>query len=703
MKKVLRRMEACFIVGCFLMVLTAPAVGQVPPRPLRDVQVRARVHLDESTGVYWYEYEVTNPASNELEISIVAIDISAPSQTALCCWETLPHQERMPPHNVVWRPPTAPSIPGGDPNFTAERLVESEYKMRLTPVGPFAPPDWAFGAGSPTMDSLLQVPSLHFSTTGVPETYWQGNPIRPGMTLGGFKMTSFYPPTIRAIAFQPDKVPLLDADRIPEEWLTDYGDSMEVVRWKKQQIASLGYKTETIGPGVLTVAGSALAGLLRDYVHRSEGLRWVLDPAYAADLRNRLERIRTLLEQEKDLEAEVELIAFLERVDGARPDQQRPEAWGLLYYNGRILLEQVRQSIPILLEVRPGKVERMSGQEAEFTVTAVQGTRRVAGLPVHVWVEGPHEGLSWDGVTDGSGQFVIRYRGRRLGLDRVLACRAYDAGGCGEVPEAVMAYADWTGGPDLVIGVLVPRMVRLPVEGNVLRIREATANIGVVDARPSTTRYYLSVDEVRDDTDRVLGERRVEPLAVQTFSEGRVELPVPGDLGPGVYHVIACADADGEVGEMDETNNCEPLIAVLTPVMKREENRPPGCTRAGVEPGSLWPPNHTMRDIAITGVTDPDGDPVTIQATGVKADEPVDVQGGGDGNTCPDATVSPLRVRAERQGAGDGRVYHVEFRADDGKGGVCTGVVRVCVPHDRGQGSQCGDGGPQHDVTVCPP
>ena len=56
-------------------------------------------------------------------------------------------------------------------------------------------------------------------------------------------------------------------------------------------------------------------------------------------------------------------------------------------------------------------------------------------------------------------------------------------------------------------------------------------------------------------------------------------------------------------------------------------------------------------------------------------------------------------MRAERSGAGDGRVYEVRFVADDGRGGQCRGAVRVCVPHDRGRGSTCVDEGPLVDST----
>jgi len=100
------------------------------------------------------------------------------------------------------------------------------------------------------------------------------------------------------------------------------------------------------------------------------------------------------------------------------------------------------------------------------------------------------------------------------------------------------------------------------------------------------------------------------------------------------------------------------------------------------------------------GVTDPDGDSVAITITGVTQDEALN--GVGQGHACPDATgvgTASASLRAEREGRGDGRVYHISFAADDGRGGRCTGTVTVCVPHDRGQGQRCGDQGPLFDST----
>lgn len=114
-------------------------------------------------------------------------------------------------------------------------------------------------------------------------------------------------------------------------------------------------------------------------------------------------------------------------------------------------------------------------------------------------------------------------------------------------------------------------------------------------------------------------------------------------------------------------------------------NRPPDTSKAKADPDRLWPPNHKLVPIGIVGVTDPDGDPVTITATAVTQDEPVSKKGSG--NTSPDAMIKDGKawVRAERSGNGNGRVYVISFTASDGRGGSSQGSVVVTVPHNRSQ------------------
>jgi hypothetical protein len=119
----------------------------------------------------------------------------------------------------------------------------------------------------------------------------------------------------------------------------------------------------------------------------------------------------------------------------------------------------------------------------------------------------------------------------------------------------------------------------------------------------------------------------------------------------------------------------------------RVTNTPPSCASAVAAPNKLWPPNKKMVPVSIGGVTDPDGDPVTISVTSVFQDEPLSSSG-------PNATLTPLAVLADRNGNDNGRVYTINFTAADGKGGTCTGGVTVCVPHDQGKRNTCINDGP---------
>jgi len=177
-----------------------------------------------------------------------------------------------------------------------------------------------------------------------------------------------------------------------------------------------------------------------------------------------------------------------------------------------------------------------------------------------------------------------------------------------------------------------------------------------------------------------------------------------GDFGTDNFYRFNIASGLVEVGPINTGGggNLFGLAVVGEITGGQPQNNPPDCSGAVASQAEIWPPNHKFVDITVEGVTDPDGDPVTITITSITQDEPVN--GSGDGNTCPDALIatSTAMVRRERAGTGDGRVYHVSFTASDGMGGECSGTVNVCVPHDQRPGHQCVDQGPLFDSTTCP-
>lgn len=113
------------------------------------------------------------------------------------------------------------------------------------------------------------------------------------------------------------------------------------------------------------------------------------------------------------------------------------------------------------------------------------------------------------------------------------------------------------------------------------------------------------------------------------------------------------------------------------------QNIKPDCSDAYASPAVL-DSSGKMVPIEIVGVTDPDGDPVTITVTSITSDEATATEKGAGGpKKAPDAyglgTSTPV-VRAERSGRNDGRVYVINFMADDGQGGFCNASVVVYVP-----------------------
>jgi len=155
----------------------------------------------------------------------------------------------------------------------------------------------------------------------------------------------------------------------------------------------------------------------------------------------------------------------------------------------------------------------------------------------------------------------------------------------------------------------------------------------------------------------------------------------------------------------DEESSCGKLHTVVE--YEASLNRPPDCSGAIASVTGCWPPNHKFTLVDVLGVTDPDGDPITIAIDSIAQDEPVEDTGRGSGPACPDGVVvdtgggsQAAGVRCERDGTGDGRVYTINFTASDGNGSDCSCVVTFCVPHDKK--AMCVDDGPAYDSTVCP-
>ncbi|HXV75754.1 MAG TPA: hypothetical protein VD788_05490 [Candidatus Polarisedimenticolaceae bacterium] len=106
-------------------------------------------------------------------------------------------------------------------------------------------------------------------------------------------------------------------------------------------------------------------------------------------------------------------------------------------------------------------------------------------------------------------------------------------------------------------------------------------------------------------------------------------------------------------------------------------------------PSVLWSPNHKMIDIVVSvEVSDVCDSEVGVKLVSIDSNEPPN--GNGDGNTQPDFDHADFgtddrrfRLRAERKGNGDGRVYTIVYAATDDSGNETLASTTVTVPHDQ--------------------
>lgn len=191
--------------------------------------------------------------------------------------------------------------------------------------------------------------------------------------------------------------------------------------------------------------------------------------------------------------------------------------------------------------------------------------------------------------------------------------------------------------------------------------------------------------------------------------DGSFRRPLQEAYGPGGFALVDRASRGPQQIFMLTYSYDDHYGTVTLVENEQKPNRAPVTSNARALVTPARAPNHGWADVSIAGVSDPDGDAVRLEVTGVTQDEPVGSgarhrpPGGLErGARCADAVIAAgqARVRWERDGSGNGRVYVVQFTAADGCGGTSTGSVQVCVGHDRSS-PECVDDGQRHNSLAC--
>jgi hypothetical protein len=104
----------------------------------------------------------------------------------------------------------------------------------------------------------------------------------------------------------------------------------------------------------------------------------------------------------------------------------------------------------------------------------------------------------------------------------------------------------------------------------------------------------------------------------------------------------------------------------------------------------LWPPNHDLIDVKlrVTATDDHDLSPklkISVYSDLGDAEGTDDGKNGSPANFSPDVrlTSTSLRLRSERAGGDNGRIYLIVVTATDSAGNVSTHTCTIVVPHDQ--------------------
>jgi subtilase family serine protease len=203
------------------------------------------------------------------------------------------------------------------------------------------------------------------------------------------------------------------------------------------------------------------------------------------------------------------------------------------------------------------------GAEAPPSVTAFYLSTSSAGTPADVLLDGSRMVPQLAPGASSSGSTTVTIpAGTGPGMLYIIA-KADSGNAVGETSETNNTRSRSISiGPDLSFSTLSlsPAVV---AAGASLVISDAVTNQGGAVAPASTTRFYLSTSVGLDASDMTLTPGRSVPqLAASASSSGTTTVAIPVNTLPGVYYVIAQADADGVVAESVETNNVSVIRSI---------------------------------------------------------------------------------------------------------------------------------------------
>lgn len=297
-----------------------PNTVTVVPK-LVDVEVKTSISLDEKTGIYSYSYNIKNGKENTGCIWWFEIDIKKPD---------------------------------GGVDLPKEGLINAKRFASLNIPSENAPPMIPV-----TFPSLPKVNKLIIWSAGLTsggEAHWNSNrytyQIMPGDAITGLVLTTYGLPSIRDFKIDPKYI-AEDEDIIAKFGITkEELNEGNISEYLDAFYESLAWKGKTLGPTAPPANFVAIDFLsyLIDLKHQAAELGWITNPGVEDSLDVKLNQVKAKLQSGDTKTASNILNAFLSEVSAQGCESYdncpngkhlSPDAWGLLFFNGKYLLDQL--------------------------------------------------------------------------------------------------------------------------------------------------------------------------------------------------------------------------------------------------------------------------------------------------------------------------------------------------------------------------
>jgi hypothetical protein len=340
------------------MLLAAAGQSQsLPPALFANLQVKASCTWDPQTQTYSYQYLVTNPASNNLQIWTLKIHVAN--------------------KYFILGDPVAP--PGWHGKLSKDDYVDDPEKF---PPKPYA--SWN------TVGINVDMP----------------NPPDPGTTSGPFGFTSTALPTITDMWISPWMDPYWDA------YFQATGAQDVDLEISEGLFKSLIRRVPTLGPlSVLPGSFEHFDTLLANLAQAAQ-LGWISDASLLATLQSHLTAARQAALNQDAGQLHSHLQAVLDAINASTPAQRTQEAYALVFYNASFLQDFLPWPCEPKLVLSPKEAIHSLGQThtLEATLTNVATSLPIANNSLFFEVtDGPHAGLALSAQTDQQGKASFSY------------------------------------------------------------------------------------------------------------------------------------------------------------------------------------------------------------------------------------------------------------------------------------------------------